>query len=233
MTKKEIISELLQLERDKTPISLMNVYKGLPVTYPVSIIASYQGRLLLKTNRYQIACLKLDGCAFIRNNNNSIVYKGRVEKINFKLRQVILKDFEYADSEIGNREQVRVQVQDEVDVVIDQGVGAPIRTKLFDISIKGIAVDIRNGDLKIEKGNMVKTALQLPETNLAYTQRLVFNGMIETIREVENHVHRVGISTNPDDEAQDLLEQYIEILQSQYLAELQAIFQMELEEEAA
>ena len=231
MTPKEIISELLTLERDKTPISLLNVYKGLPVTYPVTIIASFQGRLLLKTNRYQIACLKLENKAFIRNNNNSVVYQAEVEKINFNRRQVILKNFSYADPMIGKREQVRVQVLQKMDVVIDQGDGSPIRSKLFDLSVTGIAVDIQNGDLVVNKGASVKTALQLPEISQVYTQRLVFTGMIETVRQIDDNTRRVGISTNPDSDAQELLEQYIEVVQAQYLGELQDIFHQELEKE--
>lgn len=105
----EIISMFKQAAQAKQAIYLLNVYKGVPISYEASVVDVSWATIKVKTQKYQVVCLYREKETYIQSRAWQKILHARVVEVDLQKTEAVLTSFEYAKSRIGDRMRVRVQ----------------------------------------------------------------------------------------------------------------------------
>ncbi len=133
--------DLREIARKQLGIRLLNVYKGLPISYDAQISSVGDVEIQVHSNRYQIACLYYQQETYLMGNELPYTLRSQVASLHLGKDDATLTQLELASENIGNRLQIRV-VPDEPLIALIQFTGAPmgLAAPVADISAEGMAV---------------------------------------------------------------------------------------------
>lgn len=155
-----------EMALNKTEIRLINVYKGLPISYPAIILAVGSERLHIHTEKTQIICLYRDRQTFIRSPYPKII-QAHVLDLNLGRSEAVLSEFTFMDR-LGLRASVRVAPRDALGGVIVSGKGeVRINCTLADVSQEGLGLIINENYFSpgiFAAGQEVTVHLAIPQT---------------------------------------------------------------------
>jgi hypothetical protein len=169
------------LEREPDGLTLVNLYKELPITHPASILEIRGDQLELATSELQLAAISQCSEVFIRSPHLEQPVLGKLESIDIRRGLVRLGALSWAVLEAEQRETVRVRFQKPVSVVIHYGSSKRLTGVVQDISLGGCGVNIlvRNGlaeaaqiqmELKvIDKSTGLPNCARIPATLIQIT----------------------------------------------------------------
>ncbi|MEI7989018.1 MAG: hypothetical protein WCI88_08260 [Chloroflexota bacterium] len=166
LSNDEITNLFDPVIRENQEISLINVYKGFPISYPGTVMIAQHGAIKIKTNPYQIVCIFKDKKTYIRYVSFPNALRAELMKIELSESLVVLSKFEYAGGNIGDRRQVRVEPEDTIKggiKIIEKKIN--LTGEIADISLDGLAVYLLPGiqTMKyLREGTHVSIHLQLP-----------------------------------------------------------------------
>jgi hypothetical protein len=178
----EILKIFRQLARDGRKVRLLNVYKGIPISYAASIKSIGEASVKIRTGKNQLVCLYREKETYIQNISFPHLIKAGVLLLDYEKVEAMLSRFEYAPAGIGDRIQVRVQPKEQIKSLL-QAAGLPtgIRGELADISNDGAAIFI---DEKLQSkkackvGDVIEIHLRLPKPGRPGPLRTIFSAPI-------------------------------------------------------
>jgi hypothetical protein len=130
-----------QLARNQSGITLMNIYKGLPMSYEGSINGIGATEIQVRSNRYHIACLYHQRETFLQAEGLPVVVRSQVLSLNLAKETALLSNFSTANNSIGKRGQVRVEADDSLEATIQfKEASFEIPVPLADISTGGASI---------------------------------------------------------------------------------------------
>ena len=150
--------------------SFLNYYKEIPVSYDARLVSVENDMAEFEVHEYQAKVISLEKKVLIRAHEKSNVPEdmvGEVFYVNIARKKVILSKFHYAKIHSDFRRFVRVCLEDrrsDVDIYIDDNV---IPASIKDISLGGMALQVK-GDIRgLESGKDVNAVLKLvsPDDN--------------------------------------------------------------------
>ncbi len=147
-------------------IRLINVYKGVPISYEASIVKIDPWSIQVKMALYQIVCLYKERETFIQNSFFPKIIRAKVGRLDFPDLEASLTGFEYIEQNVGDRIQVRVKPADPIySDVQAPGMRFPFKAELADISQEGLAIYIPRGFYypdRYRTGVIIKMSLRFP-----------------------------------------------------------------------
>lgn len=141
----ELSTVLRQLVGFDNGIKLLNIYKGLPISYDSTLRAIGEDSIIVETSKYQAVCLYLDRHTYLQSHHFLAPMKATLQAIDIPSLQVRLGDLHFVSEGIGDRQQVRVEPAEVIHVQINFGSSrTPIDAELANISQTGMAVYLPN-----------------------------------------------------------------------------------------
>jgi hypothetical protein len=224
---KAITSKFALASFDEREVTLLNVYKGVPIAYAASVTKVINDRLTVKVHKNQALCLNIEGQTFIRSRLFEKPIKAKVMSVNTLEQVAILTDFSFANSSIGKREAVRVDTEreDQVNVVIiSRNSDMRLLGKLNDISSTGIGVDVIALPEVINEnfatGSWVYVSLNLPVPGIRVDREIILPGTVRYSGS-NQETHSLGIQISPDKETEARIHAYIAHRHTEILSEVE------------
>jgi hypothetical protein len=137
----DLIQTLRLIARNQSSIRLLNIYKGLPISYDTNIAAIGTSEIQVPGSKNHIACLYYQGESYLQADALPFIIRSTVKSLNLAQDYAVLTNFEVAQNTIGKREQIRVEPDDPLIVSIQfKGSAYEFLAPLADISANGISV---------------------------------------------------------------------------------------------
>jgi hypothetical protein len=228
---EEILNIFQQIVKDKQEISLMNVYKGVPITYQATIYEVIDWSVIVITEQDQIVCLDREKETYIRSNYFKEILRARVMEVDFTKTAGVLSRFEYIGSSIGKRTQVRVEPKDPISGFIEPiFTGNPIKGELADLSEDGLGIYLPTGKILpgiFVQGTIVNVYMQLPRAELKGVSDLKVEGkIVNTQLQSYYERHRIGVRLQPDTRARKLIKEFISQRHFDIMKEIKAVYEL-------
>ena len=141
MTDQEILQAFQQALSKKKEIRLINAYKGLPISFPGTILSITGDTVLVKVDRSQIVCMYRDHDTFVQGESFKETVKAHLTQIDLAKLEVILSYFEIPDGSFNDRSNIRVEPNSPISGNIKtRDARIPFRGQLADISENGMGI---------------------------------------------------------------------------------------------
>ncbi|GFO68656.1 hypothetical protein GMLC_22350 [Geomonas limicola] len=134
------VLQQLQAEQPEASLTLINIYKELPITHPASICEIRGHHVELSTSNLQLAAIAQCNEVFIRAPYLEKAVHGRLESIDIRRNLVRLWDFSSVELEAENRQTVRVRLHKPIGVILHCGTDR-ISGAVQDISLGGCCIN--------------------------------------------------------------------------------------------
>ena len=175
---------LEQIARNRSEIKLLNIYKGLPISYDVSISSVGHSEIQVHTNRHQLACLYYQRETYLTGRELPFILRSQVMSLHLGKENAILSDLQVASNSIGSRAQIRVEPNEPLLAVIRfNNSPSEFYVPLADISIEGAGVYFEHYmfPAKIcQPGQEISVSIWLPDTNSPKRKRLTTKPLSES-----------------------------------------------------
>jgi hypothetical protein len=187
----DIMAALRQLASRQTEIRLLNIFKGLPISYGASISSISDSDIHVTSNRYQISCLYHHRETYIQADDLQFTIRSQVMSLNLAREDAVLANFEIAQNSIGNRMNIRVEPGDEPLMGVIQIKGYPnkVTATISDISILGASVLIEDFLFPVrlfQPGNDISLLISFPEAAMQKSKKVYTSQLTNTRSLVRN-----------------------------------------------
>ena len=163
----DILQTLKQIARNKSGIKLLNIYKGLPISYDTNIISVGSSEIQVSGNKSHIACLYYQGESYLQGDELPAVIHSTVISLNLAQDSANLANFEVAQNNIGKRMQIRVEPDDPLVVTVQfKGSAYEFLAPLADISENGASIffeDYLFPTRLAQPGNELTMTISIPD----------------------------------------------------------------------
>jgi hypothetical protein len=105
----DLIQTLRQIAKNRSEIKLLNIYKGLPISYDTSIDSIIDSEIEVHSNRHQIACLYYQGESYLQGEELPFIIRSQVLSVNLAKESAIFSNFQAVKNNIGSRTEIRVE----------------------------------------------------------------------------------------------------------------------------
>lgn len=137
----DLLQLLRQVSRNRSEIRLLNIYKGLPISYDTNIAYVMASEITVPSSPHQLACLYHQGVSYLQGEELPFIIRSEVMSLNLAKGLVVFSNFEAAKNNIGNRTQIRVEPGEPLVVSIKfSGSSSEFLAPLADISANGASV---------------------------------------------------------------------------------------------
>jgi hypothetical protein len=147
---------------------MLNIYKGLPISYDTSIDSVDDFEIKVRTNKHQIACLYYQGESYLQGGELPFVIRSQVMSLNLVKENVVFSNFEAVKNNIGNRAEIRVDPDEPLVVSIQfDGSAADIFAPLTNISASGASINFETYMFPTrlcQPGNDLTMTITLPDS---------------------------------------------------------------------
>lgn len=172
-----------QIARNRSEIKLLNIYKGLPISYNVRISSVGDSTIQVHSNKYQLACLYHQRETYLQGEELPFILRSQVDSLHLGKEDAVLVNLEVAQNNIGNRMQIRVEPDEPIFAAIQfAGSSSEFITAIADISGEGAGVYIEHYMFPIrlcQPGNEISLTLSLPDTISQKITKLSTKPLIE------------------------------------------------------
>jgi hypothetical protein len=139
----EIATLFKRAAKANQAIYLLNVYKGVPISYEATLVDVSWATVKVKTQKYQVVCLYRERETYVQSRLWGDTLHARVVEVDIPKTEAVLTNFEYVKSRIGDRMRVRVQPQEPLEGDLHaKDVSQSFRCELADLSQDGVAIYI-------------------------------------------------------------------------------------------
>lgn len=137
----DLLSILRQIAREQSSIRLMNIYKGLPISYDTNIASVGATEIQVPCSKNHIACLYHQGESYLMGESVPVVIRAKVLRLSLTKDYAVLSDFESAQDNIGKRMQIRVEPGEPIMASLEfKGSSFEFIAPLADLSANGASV---------------------------------------------------------------------------------------------
>lgn len=179
----DLYSLLAQIARKQSEIKLLNIFKGLPISYDVRINTVGESVIQVHSNKYQLACLYYQRETYLRGEELPSVLYSQVVSLHLGREDATLTNLEMAPNSIGNRTQIRVEPQEPLVAILRfNGSSSELYVPLVDISGEGACAYIEDymfPSRLCRPGNEFSLTISLPDTVSLKTKKLATKPLLE------------------------------------------------------
>lgn len=163
-----LYSLMKQIAYAQPNVKLLNVYKGLPISYDAFINSVGESEIQVHSNRFQIACLYYQRETYVYGNDIPFLLRSQVISLNLGKEDATLSHLEVAQKGIGERSQIRVEPEEPL-VARIRFEGSPMEflAPLADISAEGAAAHFEHYMFPMRLcrlGTSISVSISLPDT---------------------------------------------------------------------
>lgn len=198
-------------------VTLTNIYKEMPISYPASILEIRGHHVEMQTCELQLAAISQCNGAYIQSPMVCAPVLGRLDSIDIQRGTVRLSDFSYQELFISRRSTIRVRFKKPMNILAYSGVNK-ISGVIHDISLGGCCINtlVRQG---LEVGDDIMVALKVIEQSSG--QGLSMQIPSSVIRVTgDSAPFRCSLLFNHTPQSEQLLSIYINQRQLEILKEL-------------
>lgn len=249
ITNSNLYLLLKQIAQMQPNVKLLNVYKGLPISYDAFINSVSDSEIQVHSNRFQIACLYYQRETYMLGHELPFMLRSEVISLNLGKENAILSNLEIAEKGIGERSQIRVEPEEPL-VARIKFEGSPMEflAPLMDISAEGGAAYFEHYMFPMRlchTGSTVSVTISLPDTVSQKIKKfptrplptpselrrestgavvLATTGKVASVRlEPDLNRYRVGMRLFFKDLARTVILQYISQRQSEIIRDLSVL----------
>ena len=173
-----------QIAKNRSEIKLLNVYKGLPISYDVSIHSIGDSEIQVHSSRHQLACLYYQRETYLQGAELPFTLRSQVMSLHLGKEDAILANLEIAPNSIGNRTQIRVEPDEPLLAAIKfEGSSSEFFVPLADISAEGAGAHFEHYMFPArfcQPGIDISMSIWLPDTNARKSKKLSTRPLIES-----------------------------------------------------
>lgn len=159
---------LKQISRNHGDIKLLNVYKGLPISYDAQIHSVGDSEIQVHSSRHQLACLYYQEETYLQMEALPFIVRSQVVSLHLGNESATLSNLEAVPNNIGKRSQIRVEPEERLIALIQfQGATMSVTAPIADISAEGAGVYLEPymfSPRLCQIGNPVSVSITLPDT---------------------------------------------------------------------
>jgi hypothetical protein len=169
--------ELLgQIARNRSGVKLLNVFKGLPISYDVRINTVSNSEIQVHSNRFQLACLYYQRETYLQGDELPFIVYSQVLSLHLGKEDATLTNLETMPNSIGNRMQIRVEPNEPLVASLRFNPSSPeFFVPLTDISGEGAGAyfeDYMFPAKLCRPGNEISMTINLPDTSSQKMKKL-------------------------------------------------------------
>jgi hypothetical protein len=222
---RSIPKEIKEYYLNNKELSLLSVYKGIPITSTTTIrsVNEEKGTIEVKANYYQIIASKFQKEIFLLEPKTNKTFKANISRIYPEKRILELYNIEKINRKTSKRNYVRVQPHEDIVVTVTKN-SQSFETKMYDISLRGTAL-ISLSKLPLEVGDIVNISFVLDFDNIYYFN---LQSEIKSISKLNNATYRYHLYFEPNSKDEKVLERYITKREKEIIKELQIFLKKEL-----
>lgn len=196
---------------------LVTYYKGLPISYPATVVEISSGVLDLDVHQQQAVALESTQQVFIRCSSFDSAILADVQNVDVRRMTAALKNFRFVEVMADRRESLRLELEPRTEVGISGAIGT-LQGTLSDISLGGCCVRTQK-ELRMERGTQWNLRLNIPN--------LLHNSMhsietsscyLDSTRQADEDVCSFSFESDPNNEA--IISRYIFQRQVEIIREL-------------
>jgi len=207
------------------PVTLYNIFHGIPITNEATIAMISKGYVVLNVHSYQAVCIAMEKCTYIKGELLPEIVRAHLVAVDINSKEVIVAKFTPAQHTFDKRMSLRVQPKEPLQVRIYSGEMSALAL-LADVSQTGVGLysfwAYINDQLDFRREDFIRLELNLPTSE----QTLRLRGRITNLsRERGAIMYRVGIQITPNENQEPVLADYIAQRQAEILDELELIYQ--------
>lgn len=158
---EEALYYLEKLMLNKTPIKLLNFYKGIRISTPARLVKLSEGLAYLAIEKIQGYAMKLEGHTVIQSPGFPFDLQSDIKIVDVGKKIAVLSQFQPLEASANNRQYIRIQSDHRMHVTLTSPKNVSAGT-ILDISIKSIACRIGSGKTPPDVGTSVMLQFNLP-----------------------------------------------------------------------
>jgi hypothetical protein len=164
----DIIVLLGKIGKSQSEIKLLNIYKGLPLSYETVINSVNEFEICVPSSKQHMACLYHQGETYVQGDKIPFLIRSQVISLNLAKDEAVLSNFEVAKPDIGKRSQIRVVPEESLIAFIHFiGSGYDVPAPLLDISAEGASIFLESHLFparQFQTGNEITFTVSFPDT---------------------------------------------------------------------
>jgi hypothetical protein len=127
--------------QEKKDVRLLNIYKGVPISYDATVVDVNNLFARLKCNKYQIPSIFLENGAYIQGEDTEETIHAQLYQLDLERSEVVFTNLVPAGQGIGQRSQVRVEPEDSIWAAIKlKNSLSEVMAKVTDLSMGGLGI---------------------------------------------------------------------------------------------
>ena len=164
----DLLDLFRQIAKNRSEIKMLNIYKGLPISYDASIDSIGDSEIQVQSNKHQIACLYYQGESYLQGKDLPFIIRSQVMSVNLAKESAIFSNFEAVKNNIGKRAEFRVEPGEQLIVAVQfKGSASETLAPVADISAGGASVYIETYMFSArlcQPGNDLTMTISLPDS---------------------------------------------------------------------
>ncbi len=220
---EELNEALFNIKTNKIKVNLINDYQGIPISHQGLIIEYYDNSIEIHTTDIQTYVISLKKETFIESESLPKVIYGELDYTDIKRNKVVLKNVQFVDTSIKDRQDIRVVPNEDFKFVINDSKGK-LEPKVVDLSIKAIAVQMQSVPNGFEIGKKValSIAIEQKHSSTFNVKSKDYIGIFGTIIILEKKSDEIFVvfSLDINKSDQDIISKYIYNRELQIIKEL-------------
>lgn len=163
--KEQVLYYLEKLMLDKSPIKLMNFYKGIRISTPARLVKLSDGLLYVAIEKIQGYAMKLENMTVIQASGIPFDLQANIRIVDIGKKIAVLNTFQPLKASANSRQHIRIQSDHRMHVTLTSFKSVMSGT-IMDISIKSIACKISGSKIVPSIDSSIMLQFQLPNENM-------------------------------------------------------------------
>lgn len=216
--QQDIIARLRQSHDQDKPLTLVNTFRGISVSYDAKLKSWDENHVTLEIHKYQTVAIAIEKCTLITGPLLVQPVWATVHGVDPQNRSVTLANFTYLRRPLVNRERLRLQPDTPTRAVFSADKREFLGT-LVDISSHGVGIFIDDAQPPTV-GAEVQLRLTLAALPRMGDREITLSGKVVN-RLQDRTGWRLGLLTYPDFEVEEIISKYLAHMQMKILHDLQ------------
>ncbi|HBG05200.1 MAG: pilus assembly protein PilZ [Geobacteraceae bacterium GWC2_58_44] len=198
-------------------VKLVNYYKGLPISYPATLVEMNQGVLELDVHQQQAVALQASRYTFIKCDHFDCSILAETHNVNVCRMAASLRNFVFVEVMAEKRNTLRLELEPQTDAEII-GEGILTSGKLLDLSLEGFSIRLE-GHCELAKGAEFTLRVMVPDLlQNTLSSMEVQSRHVASTSEKGSQISR--FSTSSDAQSEALISRYMFQRQVEIVREL-------------
>ncbi len=234
----EIIKIFREIAYEGRKVRLLNLYKGIPVSYAASITSIGEASVTVSTEKIQLVAMYMAKETHIQNIKFPYLVRAGVVLVNPNRMDAMLSHFTYQPERLGQITRVRIEPGYPMQGQVSTPQMGQVEADLTDISLNGLGILVDEAVVKsdADPGDEISVQVQLPgmaaldsedEDQPAGPHPITLQGKIINVKTgLPNGKRHLGVELHPNHPARLEVARFISQRQLELLREVHSIYEL-------